>query len=239
MSILQQLRDIYQFNTRRRDRWIAAQAARIPKGSRVLDAGAGEGNYRSMFGHCQYFTQDFAQEASMMGRYTKLDYISDITALPIPDASFDVVVCTEVIEHIPEPILALKEFSRVLRVGGKLILTAPLGSRLHQRPFHFYGGYTPYWYGRFLPSAGFAIEEIERNRGFFSLFGQEALRFSALIDPRHTSQLGIASRFAVTLIWIATIVFMRIVFPLVAPFLDSLTLEDDATIGYHVLAVRK
>lgn len=76
------------------------------------------------------------------------------------DASFDVVLCTEVLEHEPEPIRAVHEFARIVRPGGKLLLTAPLGSGLHQDPFHFYGGYTPYWYRRFLTEAGFDNIEV-------------------------------------------------------------------------------
>lgn len=238
MSLFKRLRAIYQFNSVRRDSWVATQAARIPSRSRVLDVGAGTGSYRPLFAHCKYSAHDFAEELGTIGRYTKLDYISDVTAIPVPDASFDVILCTEVLEHVPEPILALKEFGRILTPGGKLLLSAPLGSRLHQEPFHFYGGYTPHWYEHFLVKSGFSVESIERNMGFFSYFGQEGLRFSALIDPRRTAHLRISKRAVASLIWLVTLPFERLLFPFVAPILDSLNLENDTTIGYHVVAVR-
>lgn len=238
MRLSERLREIYQFNPVRRDQWVVDQAARIPPGSRVLDVGAGAGPYRSRFAHCKYFAHDFAREPGTIGNYTSLDYTSDITAIPVPDASFDVILCTEVLEHVPEPILALKEFGRILRGGGKLLLSAPLGSRLHQEPFHFYGGYTPHFYDRFLVEAGFTVEHIERNRGFFSYFGQEGGRFSALIDPRRTAHLRIVNRAVASLIWLMTLPFLRLMIPLAAPILDSMNLEGDATIGYHVVALR-
>jgi SAM-dependent methyltransferase len=229
----------FQFNQHERDVWVAEQAAAVLPGSRVLDAGAGRAPYRDLFRHCDYKTQDFGKEPGTVGDYTALDYQSDITAIPAPDASFDVIVCTEVLEHVPDPRAALLEFRRLLVPGGRLVLTAPLGSQLHQRPYHFYGGLTPHWYEHFLPAAGFRIASLERNHGFFSFFGQEAQRFSALIDPRNTGRLGIVTRAAVTILWLFTIAFTRFLFPLIGRLLDRLRLEDEATVGYHVVAVKE
>jgi ubiquinone/menaquinone biosynthesis C-methylase UbiE len=109
---------VYRFNLHCRDRWVAREAAKFPRGARVLDVGAGIGRYRHHFDHCEYRTHDFEEEPSTKGKYTKLDYRSDITEIPVPDGSFDVILCTEVLEHVPEPIRAIKEFSRILRGGA-------------------------------------------------------------------------------------------------------------------------
>src|SRR5205085_8026424 len=90
---------VWGFNIFNRREWVAAQAKKLPAGSRVLDVGAGPGQYRELFEHCEYKTQDFGQEPGTIGRYTKLDYESDITAIPVDSASFDAILCTEVIEH--------------------------------------------------------------------------------------------------------------------------------------------
>jgi len=158
--------DLLAFNLRNRDRWIVEQAAKVPAGSRVLDVGAGSAPYRALFAHCDYKTQDFAQlkdEQLRHGGYAPIDVVSEANAIPVADAGFDVIVCTEVLEHVPEPIAVVREFGRIVAPGGCLILTAPLGSGIHQEPYHFYGGYTPYWYQRFLGDAGF--ESIERWSG--------------------------------------------------------------------------
>ena len=223
------------FNQHERDVWVAGEARRLPSGCHVLDVGAGAGRYRSLFSHCEYRAQDFAAEPSSIGRYTELDYVSDITAIPAPDASFDVILCTEVLEHVPDPVAAVREMARLLRQGGRLILTAPLVSFLHQEPFHFYGGYTPYWYRKHLVEAGFEIETLERNRGFFGWFGQEAARFSGLIDPRRT--LGRPWLWLpLSTLWLLTLPFLRGLFPLLGRPLDRLGLETIATVGYHVVA---
>ena len=77
--------------------------------------------------------------------YGKIDYVSDIEKIPVKDNSFDIIICTEVLEHVPNPIGALKEMARILKKGGKLLITTPLGSHIHQDPYHFYGGFTPFF----------------------------------------------------------------------------------------------
>jgi len=229
---------IFRYNQFHRDEWVAAEAKKIPAGSKVLDVGAGAGPYRGLFAHCEYRAQDFGGEPGTVGRYTALDYTSDILSIPAPDGAFDVILCTEVLEHVPEPGRALLEMARLLRMGGRLLLTAPLGSRLHQEPFHFYGGFAPSWYRRFLPEAGFHVESIEPNGGFFRLFGQEAMYFSACVDPRRTRGRGAAAWIGTTLVWLVTLPFARLFFPVVGPWLDSRHLESTGTAGYHVVATR-
>lgn len=230
------LRKQLEFNQLERDEWMAKQAARIPSGSDVLDAGAGCGPYRPLFAHCVYKTQDFGQEPATQGKYTPLDYVCDITTIPVPESSFDVVVCTEVLEHVPEPQRAIREFSRVLKPGGKLLLTAPLGCRLHQEPYHFYGGFTPYWYRRVLNEEGFSVCEMEPNRGFFSHFAQEGLYFLQLIDPRRRYGNGVVVGLLLILLWVLLLPLFRFILPALAGVLDRVVKDRSDTVGYHVVA---
>ena len=236
MDVRDWYRRVYSFNLYNRNRWVAAWAARLPSQSKVLDVGAGTGRYRSLFAHCDYYAHDFGQTPTLADKYTRLDYQSDITDIPVPDETFDVILLSEVLEHVPDPTKAVKEMARILRGGGRLLLTAPLASFLHQEPYHFYGGYTPHWYRKFLPQAGFEIESIEANRGFFSLFGQEAVRFSASIAPRQTVHKGVLTWIGLTILWLITLPFLRGLFPLIGGLMDRLELEQIATVGYHVVA---
>jgi SAM-dependent methyltransferase len=229
---------IGNFNQHNRRQWVESIARGLPARSRVIDVGAGSGQYRDLFAHCEYLTHDFAQEPSTIGLYTPLDYISDIAAIPVANASFDVVLCTEVLEHVPEPIKAVNEMGRILRSGGRLYLSAPLGSWLHQEPYHYYGGYTPHWYRRFLAAAGFQVQSIEPNQRFFSAFGQEALRFVEVVDPRNGRTRGFVPRLVLGILWLGAFPLSRVA-AMLAPRLDRLELEQIATVGYHVTAIKR
>lgn len=231
---------LLNFNQSLRDDWVRAQAASVPAGSRVLDVGAGSAPYRSLFDHCQYFTQDFVQldpGKLSHGAYAKMDYVSDATAIPVDDGSLDVVLCTEVLEHVPEPIKVVREISRILRPGGRLILTAPQGSGIHQEPYHYYGGYTPYWYEHFLAEAGFDTIRIEPNAGSFRAFSQESLRFALTTRPTALAA-PVWVRLAWTPLWLILLPFLAGVVPPASVLIDRFDRERRFTVGYHVTAVR-
>lgn len=227
------LSEIHNFNQHNRDKWVQSKAANMPAGSRVLDIGAGTCPYRSLFSHCDYRAHDFKQYTGVKlggtSDYGKIDYESDINHIPVPDSSFDAILCTEVLEHAPEPIEALREMSRILKPGGRLLLTAPLGSGLHQLPFHYYGGFTPEWYKLFCERFGFAIKEIMPNGGFFKLLAQECARVSWTMpnhkhlheNPDKTNHLFGD--------WLPRYLFA----------LEDKYFIDQFTVGYHVEAIKQ
>ena len=238
-SVFQSSR-LFNFNQIERDRWIKVQASQLPSGTKVLDVGAGSCPYRDLFAHCEYRTQDLAPlrgDQLRHGGYGQLDYVSDLAAIPVSDGSFGAVLCTEVLEHHPEPIIVVKELARILEPGGKLILTAPLGSGIHQEPYHYYGGYTPWWYERFLEAAGFKDISIEPNEGSLRFFGQEALRFILTTNP-FKMDLPIAIRLLWFPIWMALLPLLGLMVPIFCKFLDRFDRERRFTVGYHVTAQR-
>jgi SAM-dependent methyltransferase len=165
--------------------WLEKTLLAIPAGARILDAGAGEQQFKRFCSHLDYVAQDFAQydgrgdcSGLQMGAWdqTQLDIVSDITAIPEPDASFDAIMCIEVFEHLPNPILAIKEFSRLLKGGGQLIITAPFCSLTHFAPYHFSTGFNSYYYKKHLKEAEFEILELSTNGNFFEYLAQELQR---------------------------------------------------------------
>nr|QIP04562.1 class I SAM-dependent methyltransferase [Bradyrhizobium symbiodeficiens] len=233
--------DLLTFNLRNRDKWIAENAARVPAGSKVLDVGAGSAPYRALFAHCKYLTQDFAQlkdEQLRHGGYAPIDFVSQANAIPVPDASFDVIICTEVLEHVPEPIAVIREFGRIVVPGGHLILTAPLGSGIHQEPYHFYGGYTPYWYQRFLEEAGFGSIVVVANAGTLRHIAQETIRFVRMTRPFAFAAPWYSQLFWLPF-WLLLAPILALAVPLAARLLDRFDREQRFTVGYHVTAVRK
>lgn len=107
------LRSFFAFNQYQRDLWVKSIASTVEAGTSILDIGAGSAPYRKLFEHTSYKTHDFCQLASeqLLGRkgYGAIDYVSDIKTIPVGDSSFDYIICTEVLEHVPEPIEAIRE----------------------------------------------------------------------------------------------------------------------------------
>jgi SAM-dependent methyltransferase len=140
-------------------------AGSLPAGSRVLDAGAGEAPYRPLFARAEYVTQDWPGTVHEGARAA--DIVADLHALPVDDASFDAVVCTEVLEHVAEPARVLDELHRVLRPGGRLLVTVPFVGELHEEPHDHYR-YTSHGLRGLLARAGFADVEVEPLTGWYS-----------------------------------------------------------------------
>jgi len=185
-----------------RERWVTAAIASIPAGARLLDAGAGQQRYRPSSEHLQYVSQDFCQydgcgnnNALQSGKWdtSRIDIVSDIVAIPEPDASFDAILCTEVLEHVSDPVAAIREFHRLLRPGGKLILSVPFCSLTHMAPYHFYSGFNKYFFDYFLPLLGFEITELTPNGDYNEFLAQELRRLPSLY-PTMPLIIGIAFR---------------------------------------------
>jgi SAM-dependent methyltransferase len=180
-------------NFENRFRWLGVVLGDLPKGCRILDAGAGELVNRPLCNHLDYISQDFCQyegsgdsQGLQTGQWdtTQIDLVCDIINIPEPDASFDAILCSEVLEHIPDPTLALDEFRRLLKPGGTLILTAPFASLVHFAPYHYCSGFSRYWYEHHLAKRGFQVSELTANGDWFSYCEQEMRRLGGMSRQR-------------------------------------------------------
>jgi ubiquinone/menaquinone biosynthesis C-methylase UbiE len=172
-------------NEKIRVEWIEKVLKNIPSGNSILDAGAGEQQFKKWCTHLKYVSQDFAQykpeelnSGLQMGKwdYGELDIVSDIATIPVENESFDTIMCTEVFEHIINPIEAIAEFSRILKKDGYLILTAPFCSLTHFAPYHFYSGFNRFFYETELVKNGLEILELLPNGNYFEYLAQELNR---------------------------------------------------------------
>jgi SAM-dependent methyltransferase len=115
------LRDFTYLDCRRRAELIAEQAAKLPPQLHsLLDVGGKGKPYARFFvGRvANHFVLDVAPAYSV-------DVVGDARRMPLADASMDVVLITQVLEHIPEPIAVIAEIRRVLKPGGTLLLSVP------------------------------------------------------------------------------------------------------------------
>ena len=177
------------YNESTRVNWLEKVLKEIPEGSKILDAGAGEQQFKKFCSHLEYVSQDFAEynpEELDLGLqmqewdYGKLDIVSDIASIPEKDSSFDAIMCTEVFEHIIHPREAMKEFSRLLKKDGYLILSAPFCSLTHFAPYHYYTGFSKFFYELELKNNDFEIIEMTTNGNYFEYLGQEMGRIKRI-----------------------------------------------------------
>lgn len=185
-------------NVSGREQWIQEKLGTLPTGIRLLDAGAGELSKKKYCEHLRYVSQDFGKydgkgdgSSLQTGTWdqTQLDIVSDITDIPEPDQSFDAILCVEVFEHLPNPLSALKEFSRLLKPGGDLILTAPFASFVHFSPYYFHTGFSKYWYETHLKDMGFQLVEVTPNGNYTSYMIQEIDRISQVAKEHCDTRL--------------------------------------------------
>jgi SAM-dependent methyltransferase len=107
-----------------------------------------------------------------------LTYEADLQAMPqVPTSAYDTILCCEVLEHLERPEAALRELHRVLRPTGRLILSVPFLSRLHEEP-HDYFRFTEYGLRELFRRSGFEIMELTPTGGLFSFIGHQ---FSSLL----------------------------------------------------------
>jgi SAM-dependent methyltransferase len=122
---------------------------------RILDYGCGGSPYRSLFRNSEYIRADFTPCQG-------LDFLlpSD-SSIPVPDASFDMVLSTQVLEHVPEPAHYIAESFRVLKPGGFLLLTTHGLFQDHGCPYDFHR-WTADGLRLLLERAGFQIKGAKK-----------------------------------------------------------------------------
>lgn len=111
-------------------RWLAGQAPLVR--GRLLDLGCGNQPFRSWYG--PLVTDVVPVDAAPIPGVLQVDLAEP---LPFADASFDTVLCTQVLEHVENVELAAAEIARLLRPGGCALITVPFLYPTHEAPYDF------------------------------------------------------------------------------------------------------
>lgn len=156
---------------------------------RVLDVGAGESPWRDLMPGATYVGLDTSHsDAFGMSRRRDVVYY-DGGEMPFEDDEFDHVLCTEVLEHVDEPLPFLADLHRVLRPGGTLVLTVPWSARVHHIPYDYYR-FTPFALGLLLTSAGFSDIAIEeRGNDVATIANKLVVWWVGFIRPRRRASV--------------------------------------------------
>jgi SAM-dependent methyltransferase len=140
---------------------------------RVIDIGCGDMPYKRFLSGkvIQYDGLDIYRHND----YIK--YIVDIEDISkLPRQKYDTALCMEVLEHLPNPWLAIRNIHKVLNDKGVLILSTPHLSRLHDIPNDYYR-YTEFGLKKMLKSAGFKVLALERKGSLLSFLGHQKSTF--------------------------------------------------------------
>lgn len=181
---------------------------------------------------CEYVSLDYP----LTGRDlydAKPDVYADAAALPFPSKSCDTVLLFEVLEHLERPEQALAEITRVLRDGGKAIITMPFLYPMHDEPYD-YQRYTRYGLARGMTAAGLRIESIQPSLGAAKTAGLCMNLALAGLLVQAVEQRRIAVLTAPLVLIVVLLV------NLVTPIVDWAFPNWPAmTAGFHVVAVRE
>ena len=230
--------EIGRNNEKLRNLWLRSTLLNIESGKSILDAGAGELKNSILCKHLKYVSQDFCQydgkgdgQGLQMNSWNtrKIDIVSDICSIPVSDSSFDVVLCTEVLEHLPDPVRALNELTRILVKGGTLVLTAPFRSMTHFSPYHYCDGFSKYFYLHHLYELDYEIIEISNNGNWFDTFAEQ-LRLLPRVSRKY-------SFFPLSLIMYAYLMPIYWLLPVLRS-MDRGS-EELSTYGFFVVAKKK
>lgn len=155
-----------------------------------------------------------------------LDHLVDLNgALPFAEGSYDTVVLSDVLEHLPEPQPLLREIARVLVPGGRLLMNLPFLYRIHEAP-HDYARYTAFALRRYLEAAGLQVLELQPVGGSLAVFAD--------LLGKHLEQAGAPGRWlAAALAGAATALLRR------GPLARADRASAEAfPLGYFVVAER-
>lgn len=206
-------------------RAVESLSAALPKGAWVLDAGAGEAQYKPIFTKAgqRYVAIDLGIGEPDWS-YSDIDVLANTEQPPFRPGAFDGVLSVAVLEHSPRPRQVVHELNAVLREGGHLMIVVPTMWEEHQMPNDFYR-FTRYGISRLLEEAGFEIQQQYPIGGYFWFMGRKSIDILEFFQkmPR-------------LIFWPVLAVPFGLVVPVICRHLDWLDKEKFYTIGQICLA---
>ena len=163
-----------------------AHAASLASG-RLLDVGCGDKPYEKLFApHVSSYVgveYESTYRDSANARLNRADHVYDGKTLPFPDESFDTILNTQVLEHVPDPFALFAEMVRVLAAGGRLLVTVPFAHRIHSAPYDYHR-FTRFALESLAGQQGLEVQELSSRGGFWMVMGQKFTSHLALRAAR-------------------------------------------------------
>jgi SAM-dependent methyltransferase len=223
------LKQLIDPETEKIDRFVVSNVEAYGNENFILDAGAGECRFKEKLEYNRYVAID-ATYGDPSWDYSKIDVASSLDCLPFESDIFDIIICTQVLEHVREPQRVLDELSRILKRGGVVLISAPQGWGVHQAP-HDYFRFTCYALSYLLEQAGFEQISIRPSSGYFGYLANRLTVFpKALFWQTKSRTLRILFS---PLELVSYMLFVGIL-PLLLNAMDFLDHKKDYTLNYFV-----
>ena len=128
-----------------------------------LDVGCGSMPYKQFFNQCESYV-GLEYESDIAKKSFSPDFFYDGVTFPFESDSFDSLVSFEVMEHVDDIEVFFSEIVRVLKPGGKMIVSVPFCWMEHEKP-NDYRRYTKIGLERYLEKKGFEVELSRKTTG--------------------------------------------------------------------------
>lgn len=157
---------------------------------KFLDVGCGTQPYACYFNHLsEQHACDFDPQRG------NVDFACPADKIPVPDGTYDSILCTEVLEHTPDPLAVWREFHRILRPGGNVLLSTPMYWPSHEQPYDF-TRFPPHGLQYLAEKAGFTVNCLLPRGGVWAFLAQVVLHaipqyFRASIQRRCWNHLSL------------------------------------------------
>lgn len=208
-------------------------AREVGEGQNLLDAGAGACPYKDYFSHTKYESTDFEHIFDQDSKKLH-NFICNLNKIPKHDNTYDVIISTQVLEHVENPQKVIDEFYRILKPGGKLFLTAPQGWGIHGAPYHFFN-FTNFGLEFLFKQSGFTINFIKSRGGIFWYLGHRIKIFPKYVfDQYRDCLIG----FLFFPIYVLFQIFCAYLMPPLFFYLDRLDKKMYYTLGYKCYCVK-
>jgi ubiquinone/menaquinone biosynthesis C-methylase UbiE len=173
----------YNYHEYRLKKFVKTISEAVRSDEVLLDVGAGDCQYKPYFADkCKYISQDIGGKDHCFA-YDQIDVRSEIYNIPLPSESVDIILCTQVLEHLKYPVKALQEMHRLLKPGGRLCLTVPFAAEEHMLPYDYFR-YTRYALDFLMQEQGFLPPEISPQGGRFIFLGKTIKDLFPLLTTR-------------------------------------------------------
>jgi len=146
------------------------ELGKVTKNKKVLDLGCGTNKYKKYFMQKNKFIGIDVKTSGREINQKTPDVFYDGKKLPFNDGNFDLIICTEVLEHVENFELVVSEIFRSLKRNGSAVITMPFITAEHEIPYDF-RRFTSYGIKKEFENMGFMVKKFEKI-----LFGHAAIR---------------------------------------------------------------